>query len=139
MVRLSEWGYCTTAISLPPPKRASPQGFTTPGGEAVRRICFGGLGAYILLTALFPNAQPVAVTYQRARAVLAAVALALFHAVVFFVPGAAAQSPEGSKRALIIAIGDYGTPPPHPVTGAPLRAYRDLNAGNDVTLLRDAD
>jgi hypothetical protein len=49
-----------------------------------------------------------------------------------------AQGGDGSKRALIIAIGDYGTPPVHPVTGAPLRPYRDLNAGNDVALVQGA-
>lgn len=51
-------------------------------------------------------------------------------------PPVAAQ--EGRKLALIIAIGAYGTPPPHPVTGAPLRAYRTLNATNDVALVRAA-
>jgi hypothetical protein len=57
-------------------------------------------------------------------------------------PLAAASAPadaqEGRKRALIIAIGEYGTPPPHPVTGEPLRPYRTLNAGNDVPLVRGA-
>lgn len=45
---------------------------------------------------------------------------------------------EDTKRALIIAIGEYGTPPPHPDTGEPLRPYRPLNAGNDVPLIRGA-
>ena len=44
----------------------------------------------------------------------------------------------GRKRALIIAISDYGTPPNHPVTGEPLRPYRALNAKNDIPLVRGA-
>lgn len=48
------------------------------------------------------------------------------------------QAQEGRKRALVIAIGDYGTPPPHPVTGEPLRPYRPLNAGNDIPLVTGA-
>ncbi|MDA0329241.1 MAG: caspase family protein [Gemmatimonadetes bacterium] len=44
----------------------------------------------------------------------------------------------GRKIALIIAISDYGTPPAHPETGEPLRPYRDLNAKNDVPLVRGA-
>jgi hypothetical protein len=47
-------------------------------------------------------------------------------------------SQQGRKVALIIAIGEYGTPPAHPVTREPLRAYRKLNAGNDVALVRGA-
>ena len=44
----------------------------------------------------------------------------------------------GTKRALIIAIADYGTPPNHPETGEPLRPYRNLNASNDIPLVRGA-
>jgi hypothetical protein len=44
----------------------------------------------------------------------------------------------GRKIALIIAISDYGTPPNHPETGEPLRRYRDLNALNDIPLVRGA-
>jgi hypothetical protein len=44
----------------------------------------------------------------------------------------------GRKIALIIAISDYGTPPNHPETGEPLRRYRDLNAHNDIPLVRGA-
>ena len=51
-------------------------------------------------------------------------------------PGSAsAQDQDGRKIALVIAIGEYGTPPPHPVTGEPLRPYRPLNATNDVPLV----
>jgi len=64
--------------------------------------------------------------------------LALVLASTVAPSGAEAQGTEGSKRALIIAIGDYGTPPSHPVTGAALRPYRDLNSGNDVALVRGA-
>ena len=45
---------------------------------------------------------------------------------------------DGRKIALIIAISDYGTPPPHPETGEPLRPYRTLNAHNDIPLVRGA-
>lgn len=45
---------------------------------------------------------------------------------------------DGRKIALIIAISDYGTPPNHPETGEPLRAYRPLNAKNDIPLVRGA-
>ena len=48
------------------------------------------------------------------------------------------QRAEGTKRALIIAIGDYGTPIANPLTGQPLRPYRNLNSGNDVVLVRGA-
>jgi metacaspase-1 len=48
------------------------------------------------------------------------------------------SSVAGRKIALIIAISDYGTPPNHPVTGEPLRPYRDLNAKNDIPLVRGA-
>ena len=51
---------------------------------------------------------------------------------------AVSQTAEGTKRALIIAIGDYGTPAANPLTGQPLRPYRDLNSGNDVVLVRGA-
>jgi metacaspase-1 len=47
-------------------------------------------------------------------------------------------SAEGTKRALIVAISDYGTPPNHPETGEPLRPYRTLNAKNDIPLVRGA-
>jgi hypothetical protein len=76
--------------------------------------------------------SPVRVPRGRA----AATALAALLAAWFASPPLAAQ--EGRKLALIIAIEQYGTPPPHPVTGAPLRAYRKLNAGNDVPLVRGA-
>jgi hypothetical protein len=47
--------------------------------------------------------------------------------------------PQGPvKRALIIAISDYGTPPPDPDTGVPSRAYRRLNSVNDTTLVIQA-
>lgn len=45
---------------------------------------------------------------------------------------------DDAKRALIIAIGEYGTPPLHPETGEPLRPYRSLNAGNDIPLVQGA-
>jgi len=45
---------------------------------------------------------------------------------------------DGGKRALIIAISDYGPPPRHPETGEELRGYRTLNAKNDVPLVRSA-
>jgi hypothetical protein len=45
---------------------------------------------------------------------------------------------DGGKRALIIAISDYGPPPLHPETGEELRGYRTLNAKNDVPLVRSA-
>jgi hypothetical protein len=45
---------------------------------------------------------------------------------------------EGTKRALIIAIGDYGVAPNNPVTGRPLLSYRDLSSANDVVLVRGA-
>lgn len=55
-------------------------------------------------------------------------------------PGAGGSLPQedGRKLALIVAIADYGTPPPHPQTGEPLRAYRPLNANNDVPLISGA-
>ncbi len=40
---------------------------------------------------------------------------------------AVSQAAEGTKRALIIAIGDYGTPPANPLTGQPLRPYRSIS------------
>jgi hypothetical protein len=45
---------------------------------------------------------------------------------------------EGGRVALVIAVGEYGEAPEHPETGAPLRAYGDLNAGNDVPLVTGA-
>jgi hypothetical protein len=45
---------------------------------------------------------------------------------------------EGTKRALIIAIGEYGVAPANPVTGRPLLSYRDLSSANDVVLVRGA-
>lgn len=53
--------------------------------------------------------------------------------------GGGSRTPEdGRKLALIIAISEYGTPPNHPQTGEPLRPYRNLNAMNDVPLVRGA-
>lgn len=52
--------------------------------------------------------------------------------------GGSGTSEGGRKLALIIAISDYGTPPNHPQTGEPLRPYRNLNAKNDVPLVRGA-
>ncbi len=49
---------------------------------------------------------------------------------------AAPQSDEGRKLALIIAISDYGEPGPNPLTGEPMRRYRQLNSQNDVPLIR---
>jgi len=46
------------------------------------------------------------------------------------------QSDEGRKLALIIAISDYGEPGLNPVTGEPMRPYRNLNAKNDIPLIR---
>ena len=46
------------------------------------------------------------------------------------------QSDEGRKLALVIAISDYGDPGVSPVTGEPMRRYRNLNAMNDVPLIR---
>jgi len=59
---------------------------------------------------------------------------------VAFVPGQreAEALRDGTKRALIITISEYGSPPPHPATGAPLRPYRPLNAANDVALVQGA-
>lgn len=51
---------------------------------------------------------------------------------------ATVSAQEGTKRALIIAIGEYGTPPTNPVTGGTLRGYRDLSSANDVVLVRGA-
>ena len=45
---------------------------------------------------------------------------------------------EPVSRALIIAISDYGAPPPDPRTQASRAAYRTLNAKNDVPLVRGA-
>jgi hypothetical protein len=45
---------------------------------------------------------------------------------------------DDTKRALIVAISDYGPPPVHPETGEELRGYRALNAANDVPLVRTA-
>jgi hypothetical protein len=45
---------------------------------------------------------------------------------------------EGTKRALIIAIGEYGVAPANPQTGRPLLSYRDLSSANDVVLVRGA-
>jgi len=62
-------------------------------------------------------------------------------AVVIGTLGATPAGPAevvGTKRALIIAISDYGTPPNHPDTGEPLRPYRNLNASNDIPLVRGA-
>lgn len=73
-------------------------------------------------------------TRSRRTAILAALAVAVAAAAAAHPAGAQ----EGRKRALVIAIGDYGTPPPHPRTGAPLRPYRPLNAGNDVPLVTGA-
>ena len=69
-----------------------------------------------------------------------ALACALLLGSVAFVPGTrdAETTREGTKRALIIAISEYGSPPPHPMTGAPLRPYRPLNATNDVALVQGA-
>ena len=52
--------------------------------------------------------------------------------------GTPAAAQEGTKRALIIAIGEYGPPPTHPSTGRTLLAYRDLSSANDVVLMRGA-
>jgi hypothetical protein len=49
-----------------------------------------------------------------------------------------ASAQEGTKRALVIAIGDYGEPPINPVTGRPALAYRDLSSANDAVLVRAA-
>ncbi len=49
---------------------------------------------------------------------------------------AAPQSDEGRKLALVVAISDYGNPGPNPLTGEPMRRYRDLNAKNDIPLIR---
>ena len=77
------------------------------------RMRLGDLrGLAVLSVALFPDA-PVGMT----------------------VPSVAAQSDEGRKIALIIAISEYGTPV-HPRTGESLRPYRPLNAKNDVPLIR---
>ena len=45
---------------------------------------------------------------------------------------------EGTKRALIIAIGDYGPPPVNPATGQAVMGYRDLSSANDAVLVRGA-
>lgn len=50
----------------------------------------------------------------------------------------APQSGEGRKLALIIAISDYGNPGLNPLTGEPMRRYRNLNSKNDVPLIRGA-
>lgn len=50
----------------------------------------------------------------------------------------AGQADEGRKIALIIAISDYGDPGPNPITGKAMRRYRNLNAKNDVPLIRGA-
>jgi len=66
----------------------------------------------------------------------AAGCLALVAAQALLPPAGAAQ--EGTKRALIIAIGEYGVAPNNPVTGRPLLSYRDLSSANDVVLVRGA-
>ncbi len=43
-----------------------------------------------------------------------------------------------TKRALVIAISEYGEPPPDPRTGEPRRGYGRLNSGNDTTLVLQA-
>lgn len=67
------------------------------------------------------------------------IALAVLCAGIVPVRGASAaapQSDEGRKLALVIAISDYGEPGPNPITGEPMRRYRNLNAKNDVPLIR---
>jgi hypothetical protein len=49
-----------------------------------------------------------------------------------------ASGQEGTKRALIIAIGEYGVAPNNPATGRPLLSYRDLSSANDAVLVRAA-
>ena len=62
--------------------------------------------------------------------------LALPLLAVLAVPTAAAGQREPVSRALVIAISDYGTPPPDPLTKAARSPYRSLNAKNDVPLIR---
>lgn len=65
-------------------------------------------------------------------------AFGLLTSVVSVVPAPAEAQDGGRKIALIIAIAEYGDPGPHPETGAPLRRYRNLNANNDIPLIRGA-
>lgn len=59
-------------------------------------------------------------------------------AVAFCSPDAVLAQRTPTSRALIIAISDYGSPPPDPLTKAARAAYRPLNAKNDVPLVRGA-
>jgi hypothetical protein len=63
-------------------------------------------------------------------------ALALLASLLAAAPEPAPKDP--TSRALIIAISDYGTPPPDPRTQAARKAYRALNSKNDVPLVRGA-
>ena len=69
---------------------------------------------------------------------LALLGCALATLIGVALPPARLAAQEGRKIALVIAISDYGDPPAHPKTGQPLRPYRDLNAKNDVPLVRGA-
>jgi hypothetical protein len=50
----------------------------------------------------------------------------------------ASQSVQGTKRALLIAIGEYGVAPTNPITGRALLSYRQLSSANDAVLVRGA-
>jgi hypothetical protein len=58
-------------------------------------------------------------------------------ALACFGPGAASAQ-QVTKRALIVAVGDYGPPPVNPATGQPVMGYKDLSSANDVVLVRGA-
>ncbi len=68
----------------------------------------------------------------------AAVCLTAIACATMLLGGGAASAQEGTKRALIIAIGEYGPPPVNPATGRAVLAYRDLSSANDVVLVRGA-
>ena len=112
---------------------------TQPSESKVGRICFRRWqSVHLPHCPYLQPPKPCMRKYLRCNAGHAAACLGLV-AFALAVPGVPAISAqEGRKRALIIAIGEYGTPPVNPRTGQPLRPYRDLSSGNDVALVRGA-